>query len=141
LIIVRKVQVTFIKDMKHEWYGWAVKQDLKVFFFLKTLLAGAFKSSVKSWSRPWSIIIFFLRMILNYAIKTQTKELSLCHKLWFSNTYIFAIQWCRPQIFQTINSVRSNNQSLKYLRFTVSGFKDIGIRKFSLLQRLNSFNS
>ena len=40
------------------------------------------------------------------------KELSLCHKLWFSNAYIFATQCRRPQIFQTMNSVRSNNLSL-----------------------------
>ena len=38
-------------------------------------------------------------------------------------------QRCRPQIFQTINSVRSKNLSLKYQRFRPSGCKDIGIRK------------
>ena len=38
-----------------------------------------------------------------------------------------------------MNSVRLNNLSLKYQRFTSSGFKDIGIIKLSLRQRLNSF--
>ena len=28
-------------------------------------------------------------------------ELSLCNKLWFSNTYIFSTWWCKPLIFQT----------------------------------------
>ena len=35
--------------------------------------------------------------------------------------------------------VISENLSLKYQRFTPSGWKDIGINKCSLLQRLNSF--
>ena len=55
------------------------------------------------------------------------KELSLCHKLCFSKSYIFIFQCRRPQIFQTMNSVRSNNISLKYQRFTTLGSKDIGI--------------
>ena len=42
------------------------------------------------------------------------KELSLCHKLWFYNPYIYGTQRFRPEIFQTVNSVRSNNLSLKY---------------------------
>ena len=55
--------------------------------------------------------------------------MSLCNKLWFSNPYIFATQCRRPQIFQTMNSVRSNNISLKYQSFTLSGCIYIGIRK------------
>ena len=38
-----------------------------------------------------------------------------------------------------MNSVRSNNVSLKYQRFAPSGFKDIDIILLSLWQRLNSF--
>ena len=57
------------------------------------------------------------------------KELSFCHKLWFSNFNIVATQCGRPLIFQTMNSVRSNNVSLKYQRFTSSGCKDIGFTK------------
>ena len=37
-----------------------------------------------------------------------------------------------------MNSVRSNNQSLKYQSVTLKGCKDIGIRKF--WQKLNSFD-
>ena len=61
------------------------------------------------------------------------KELSLRHKLRFYNPYIFVAQCRRPLIFQTINSGRSNNQSLKYQRFTPTSCKDIGIRKFELV--------
>ena len=59
--------------------------------------------------------------------KFSEKELSLFHKLYFSKSYIFGFQCRRPQIFQTMNSVRSNNVSLKYHRFTTLCSKDIGI--------------
>jgi len=39
----------------------------------------------------------------------------------------------RPWFFQTMNSVRSNSLSLKYQRFTSSGCKDKGIRKFEFV--------
>ena len=58
------------------------------------------------------------------------KELSFCHNLYFSNLYIFATQCRRPLIFQTMNSVRPNNLSLKQQRFTSSDCEDIGIRHF-----------
>ena len=57
------------------------------------------------------------------------KELSFCHKLWFSNSYNFATRFPRPLIFQTINSVRSNSLSLKNERLTSSDCKDIEVRK------------
>ena len=66
---------------------------------------------------------------------TLAKELSFCHKLSFSNPYIFVTRWWRPLIFQTINSVRSNNHSLKYQRFTSSDRKVIGIRLFEFLAK------
>ena len=39
----------------------------------------------------------------------------------FSYHYIFAFECRRPYIFQTMNHFRSNNDSLKYQRFTASG--------------------
>ena len=36
---------------------------------------------------------------------------------------------------KTMNSVRSNHLSLKYQRFTPSGYKDIGIRKFEFVAK------
>ena len=41
----------------------------------------------------------------------------------------------RPLIFQTKNSVRPNNLSLKYQRFTSSDCKDIGIRQFEFVTK------
>ena len=43
---------------------------------------------------------------------------------------LHAVRFCRPLIFHIINYVRLKNLSLKYQRFTASGCKDIGIRKF-----------
>ena len=64
------------------------------------------------------------------------KELSFfCHKLRFSNPYIFATRFRWSLIFQTMNSVWSNSRSLKYQRFTRSGCKDIGIRKFEIVAK------
>ena len=65
----------------------------------------------------------------------EAKELSLWYKLRFSNTYIFATQCRRPQIFQTMNYVGSNSLSLKYQGFPPSDFQDIGIRKFELVAK------
>ena len=61
---------------------------------------------------------------LNWLHLIFIEELSLCHKLLFSNFDIFATQCHRYLIFQTLNAVRSNIPSLKCLRFTLSGCKD-----------------
>ena len=74
---------------------------------------------------------------LVHTVTFSAKELSFCHKLWFSNSYNLATHSLTPFIFRTINSVRSNSLSLKYHRFTPSGCKDIGIRKFEFVA--NSF--
>ena len=58
--------------------------------------------------------------------------LSFYHKLWFSNSYNIATRFPRPLIFQAINSVRSNNLSLKYQRCPLSGCRDKEIRKWNL---------
>ena len=61
--------------------------------------------------------------------------MSFCHKLWFSNTYISSTQFCRRNIFQTMNSVRSNSLSLKYQGFSPSGCQDIRTRKFEFVSK------
>ena len=57
-------------------------------------------------------------------LKPGIKELSFCHKLWFSNPKTFQPDVVRPLIFQTVNSVRS-----KWSKFEVLGCKDIRISK------------
>ena len=51
--------------------------------------------------------------------------MSICNKIWLSNSYSLATHFPRPLIFQTINSVRSNSPSLKYQRSTPSGCEAI----------------
>ena len=63
------------------------------------------------------------------------KELSFWNKLRFSNTYIFATQCRRPQIFKTMNNVRSNSLSLKYKGFPPSDSQDLGIRKLEFVAK------
>ena len=46
------------------------------------------------------------------------KKLSLCHKLWFYNLLSLQPNCFRPKILQPMSSVKSNNLSLKYQRFT-----------------------
>ena len=59
----------------------------------------------------------------------QLTELSLCHKLKFSNPYIFETWWCKPLVFQTKIIWASRLHSFKYLRSTTFGCKDIMIRR------------
>ena len=65
----------------------------------------------------------------NYINPKVAKELSLCPKFEFSNSCICATWLCKLLICQTqiIWSIRIH--SLKYLKSTTLGCKDIGIRK------------
>ena len=94
--------------------------------------------------------LFDLTEFVDLNIKGLRKELNLWKKLWFVNTFILhsplnaTISLVRGlqitaerteslvegiQIFQIINYIKSNNQSLK--RFEPPGCKDIGIRKLA----------
>ena len=68
-------------------------------------------------SKLWNSKTTFRNLLSNWYCFKE-KELSFCHKLKFSNLYIFATKCRRPLIFQTVISVRSYNISLKYQRFT-----------------------
>ena len=57
---------------------------------------------------------YTLHYALDFLLAQLVKELSFCHKLWFSNFNIVATQCRRLLIFQTKNAIRSNNVSSKY---------------------------
>ena len=78
-------------------------------------------------------------ILIEYIILSTSKELSLCHKLWCSDPFIFPNQSHRPWIFQTMNSVRSNSLDFKYLISTAFGYKDMGIRKLELVEKKTFF--
>ena len=79
--------------------------------------------------------IFKKQIYLN-KFKLHHLYMHLCLCVWI-NLYndIFRFQCRRSLIFQTMNSVRSNNISLKYQRFTTLGFQDIGIRKSEFVSK------
>ena len=57
------------------------------------------------------------------------KELSLCNKIKYLNPNIFRTRCCKPLIFQNLIIWFNRIHSLKYLRSTKFGSKDIVIRK------------
>ena len=61
--------------------------------------------------------------------RNRRKELSLCHKLKCCNPYILAICWCKLIKFQTLIIWSNIIYSLKCLRSTTLGCKDIRIGK------------
>ena len=68
-------------------------------------------------------------------VKEMVKGMSFCHKLYFSNLDIFETQCRRPLIFQTMNSIRPRNLSLKYQRFIPSDCKGKGNRQFEFVTK------
>ena len=76
-------------------------------------------SLVCNWKKSWDFQNVSLKFEPVFGWTTNNtkiwrKDLSLCNKLWYSNPFINATQSRKPLIFQTIDCVRSNNQSLKY---------------------------
>ena len=78
----------------------------------------------------------------------MTKELSLCHKLKYSNPYIYWTWCCRLLIFQTKIIWCNKVHILKYLRSTTMGCRDIGIIKLEFVSKtqllcliMNSWNT
>ena len=72
---------------------------------------------------------FFLLKLKKWYILVKRNELSLCHKLKFSNSFIFAISLYKPVIVWTLIIWAYGIHSLKYLSITTLGCKDIVIRK------------
>ena len=85
-----------------------------------------------SWYPMWALLnLRFNDCRVLCDIEEGLKELSSCQKLWFFS----GSRCCRPLVFQTMNSVTSNNLSLKYLRFIPSICNDIGIREFEFVSK------
>ena len=67
-------------------------------------------------------------------ISLQRNKVSLWLKFWFSNPYLISFIALQPKLW--ILLFKSYKLSLKYQRFTPSGFKDIDIRKCVTKTRL-----
>ena len=74
-----------------------------------------------------------------YIVQLNLKELNFCHKLKSSfpssDLNIFAIWWCKLLIFPTWIILSISINSLKYLRSTTLGYKDIEIRKSEIVAK------
>ena len=87
------------------------------------------KNAGERFSTSWKFLFlklskcFFPFFCKLHPFNRTAKELRLFHKLWFS------------KIFQTTNSVRSNNPSVKYRCFTPSGYKVIETRKYEFVEK------
>ena len=83
-----------------------------------------------------------MKIIYNHCIIILTlKETQ--RKFWVEKSlsifpYIFATQYRRAQIFQTMNFVISNNLSLKWQRYPNISLKALGIEYLIVWQRLQS---
>ena len=101
-IFVTEKQIKYIKS-----------HDLNFFCdFLKSVRDRSFPLRLLPFFHFWTILTYLaaalgpIHLVLMWdPNKTKTdifvKELSLCHKLKFSNSFIFAIWWCKPFIFRT----------------------------------------
>ena len=75
-------------------------------------------------------IIYYTDLVGEYFYfieKNFMKELNFFHKLKLYNPCIFATQWFRPLILQTMNAIRLSNLSIKYPRLALWDCKDAGI--------------
>ena len=113
---------------------------MKIVHFFEDLLlvVGLYVSSIFHRMTKWSITS--KKNLTNNAAKLilapvfqqillDEKELSFCHRLWFSNLYIFV----NLRYFKLI--ILIGKISLKYQRFAPSGCKDIGISRFEFLAK------
>ena len=100
------------------------------------------------WSKMWKVIRLFMSRLLKGKLSNRKyknramlplfycifsdifrkKNPKLCHKLNFSNHFIFLTWWFTLLIFQTLIIWSHRILSLKYLRSKTQGCKDIGFR-------------
>jgi len=102
------------------------------------LLVSRYDWAVDFWKfhDKYNIKIFKRLTLRLYLFNTiLIKELSLCHKLKFSNPYIYGTWCCRLLIFQTKIILCNRIHSLKYLRSTTLGCRDIRIRKSEFVSK------
>ena len=76
---------------------------------------------------------------MNFQVLLSFKGTEFLPQTRISHLNICAIQFRWPLIFQTMNSFISHNDSLKYWRFTPSGFKEV-LEDQNLWQKISSFD-
>jgi len=105
---------------------------LLIFFLNRSLLDIVEKNQKPFFFKLWESLPF---LYLIFMARKISKELSLCHKLKYSNPFIYWTWCCRLLIFQTKIIWCNKIHSLKYLRSTTLGCRDIGIIKLEFVSK------
>ena len=126
-IVLSSADTTSCVELTNPWYAKCIKfspvRDNHDIFLTPRQVFTALQTSQKDKVKLCDITDTILWP------RSPLKELSLCHKLWFYNPYIFATGWRKPFIFQTYMIWANISHSLKYLSSMSLGCKDIGIIK------------
>ena len=101
-------QVVILKSLDiYTFADWQFipKFDILMFFFIFKILRDC-NISFLSISYVGTFLFYDQFWSINSSLflqgtEDELKELSLCNKLWFYNTYFFSTWWCKPLIFQT----------------------------------------
>ena len=135
--------------LKIKWLHQILLWSIPSFFFtslwdqmLRHIL-GANESKIQFLREPHFVgkAVYFKILECLKSPKAATKELSLCHKLLFSNPYNFATKCFRPSIFQTIWILLDQIikvWNIKGLHHQVAKIKEV--ENSSLWQILNPFS-
>ncbi len=115
--------------------------EISLFFKWKLIIFDSwviFKSD-SMVNKCYIILLVYIRGFIAYQLfitrNFERNWVFVTNSTFLSSISLQAAQCRRPLIFQTINSVRPNNLSLRYLRFTSSDCKDIGIRQFECVTK------
>ena len=99
----------------------------------------------KMWKKIFWLekcLILIISLFLHLMRKSLTQR-NRKTKAWYSNAYLIRQSfqtWCRRHlVFLIFNSFGSNNQSLKYQRFTSSGSKMWGLKILRVMLVFSSF--
>ena len=95
--LITRYWVVWCKYIMFELFG---KNKLSLIYAVLSCLILAHYHRLKRWLEYITMIYIIYISFLVSARKTFCKELSLCNKLWFSNTFIFSTWWWKPLIFQ-----------------------------------------
>ena len=128
----RKATRTSIKnDERHEYRMFqngkiSKRQNYHSTFFFYFAFCYFCYSTFFSTFCTHSVVFGFIRSFCKFKIIFLSKETILQDVKWneLLSCKLRFSRYCRPYIFQSMISVRSNNLSLKYQRFTPPGCKD-----------------
>ena len=117
LRIQNKHSQYFATTCKYQNFSWKLLNKMRFWNFLKLSQVLYSSNMYMSWATK-NDHLWVGEIKLNAKafgqFKINAKKLSLCHKFNFCKTYIFAILWCKPLIFQTHIIWSNSIHSLKY---------------------------